>query len=206
MQPLTEKQKSIYNFISHYINKNGYSPSIRDISKEFSISTKAVHDSIKRLEKKGAIEGTPNISRSIRILKKNSQTNTVAPPQLSQIPLLGDIAAGIPILSEENYEGSIPIATNSLKQGQTYFALNVKGDSMINAGINDGDTAIFEKTEWVPNGTIIVAKTSEGAITLKRFFKESNRFCLQAENDAYSPIYSSNVQILGKLFMLIRQY
>jgi repressor LexA len=124
---------------------------------------------------------------------------------LVEIPLLGSVAAGVPILSEENFDGNIMLHRSLLKKNKKYFALTVKGDSMSGAGILEGDTAIIEKQNTVRNGEIAVAVIDE-AVTLKRFYKESTRIKLQAENPAYKPIYSQDVKVLGRLFPLIRSY
>ena len=121
------------------------------------------------------------------------------------IPILGSVAAGMPILSEENFDGNIMLHRSMFKKNRKYFALKVKGDSMSGAGILEGDTAIIEKANTVHNGEIAVALIDE-AVTLKKFYKESTRIRLQAENPAYKPIYSQDVKILGRLFTLIRTY
>jgi repressor LexA len=125
--------------------------------------------------------------------------------QMLEIPLLGSVAAGVPILAEENFDGNILLHHSMLKKNKKYFALKVKGDSMSGAGILEGDTAIIEKQNTVHNGEIAVAVIDE-AVTLKRFFRESSRIRLQAENPAYKPIYSQEVKILGRLSGIIRNY
>jgi repressor LexA len=125
--------------------------------------------------------------------------------QMLEIPLLGSVAAGVPILAEENFDGNILLHHSMLKKNKKYFALKVKGDSMSGAGILEGDTAIIEKQNTARNGEIAVAVIDE-AVTLKRFFRESSRIRLQAENPAYKPIYSQDVKILGRLSGIIRNY
>jgi len=122
-----------------------------------------------------------------------------------EIPVLGSVAAGVPLLAEENFDGNIIMHRSNLKKNKKYFALKVKGDSMAGAGILEGDTAIIEKQNTVRNGEIAVALIDE-AVTLKRFFKESSRIRLQAENPSYKPIYSQDVKILGRLSGIIRNY
>jgi repressor LexA len=124
---------------------------------------------------------------------------------LTDIPILGTVAAGIPILSEENWDGAITLHRSMLKKNKKYFALRVRGDSMSGVGIMDGDTAIIEKQSVVRNGEIAVAVVDD-AVTLKRFFKESARIKLQAENPAYKPIYCQDVRILGRLSRILRFY
>jgi repressor LexA len=118
---------------------------------------------------------------------------------------LGTVAAGKPILAEENWEGTIALPPAMIKKQREYFALHIRGDSMIEAGIMDGDIAVIEKRETAHNGDIVVAVVDD-AVTLKRFFKESNRIRLQPENSAYSPIYCQDVRLLGKLSCIIRSY
>jgi len=124
---------------------------------------------------------------------------------LQEIPILGTVAAGLPVLAEENFDGNILLHRSMLRKNKKYFALKVKGDSMSGVGILEGDTAIIEKQNSVHNGEIAVAVIDE-AVTLKRFFKESSRIRLQAENPAFKPIYSQEVKILGRLFTIIRSY
>jgi repressor LexA len=122
-----------------------------------------------------------------------------------KIPIVGTVAAGAPILSEENWEGTISLHNSALKKNKVYFAVKVRGDSMSGAGIMDGDMAIIEKQNIVNNGEIAVAVVDD-AVTLKRFYKESTRIKLQAENPDYKPIYCQDVRILGRLTQIIRDY
>jgi repressor LexA len=125
--------------------------------------------------------------------------------QTVKIPVIGTAAAGIPILSHENYEGTITLHKSLLNKNKEHFALRIRGDSMTDAGIMDGDMAVIEKQEIVKNGEIAVAVVDE-AITLKRFYKENSRIRLQAENPAYKPIYCQDLRILGRLSHIIRSY
>ena len=122
-----------------------------------------------------------------------------------EIPLLGSVAAGMPLLTEENLDGTLSISSEMLGIGN-FFALKVKSDSMINAGIFDGDFAIIKQTNTAANGAIVVAWIQDDAVTLKRMFIEKNRIRLQAENDAYPPIYTQEVRIAGQLQLVIRDY
>ncbi|MCL2192860.1 MAG: transcriptional repressor LexA, partial [Treponema sp.] len=124
---------------------------------------------------------------------------------LLEIPIVGTVAAGVPILSEENWEGTLKLDRSMLKRNMTYFAVRVRGDSMSGAGIMDGDMAIIEKRNVVRNGEIAVAVV-EDAVTLKRFYKENSRIRLQAENPDYQPIFCQDLRILGKLSKIIRDY
>jgi repressor LexA len=125
--------------------------------------------------------------------------------KLIQIPIVGTVAAGIPILSEENWEATVTLHESTLKKNRTYFAVRVRGDSMSGAGIMDGDLAVIEKLSVVKNGEIAVAVV-EDAVTLKRFYKENSRIRLQAENPEYKPIYCHDLRILGRLAQIIRYY
>jgi repressor LexA len=175
---------------------------MREIGESFGISSKAVFDHIRALEKKGKISCEQNQPRSLEILDENFTKKT----PYRKIPILGNIAAGYPIFSEEHYMGSINVAEDRLSVAAKYFALQVKGDSMINAGILEDDIVVIEKKEAAENGQIVAAFLNDEAVTLKRFFMEQNRVKLKAENSIYPPIYSRNVTILGTLKLLVREY
>ena len=127
------------------------------------------------------------------------------PPSVTRVPLLGAVAAGKPLLSEENYDGYVNLSEPFVKNDGTYFALKVKGASMINAGILDGDIAVIRQCNMADNGQIVVAVLDD-AITLKRFYRESNRVRLEPENDEFKPIYCQDVHIVGTLSSIIRNY
>ncbi|MCL2720610.1 MAG: transcriptional repressor LexA [Treponema sp.] len=200
MKELTIRQKQVLNFIADYIKKNSYPPTIREIADNFSISVKGAHDHITALRKKGHLKHTEKRPRTMGLTQKRPED-----ADLMEIPLLGSVAAGIPLLSEENFDGNIMFHRSMLRKNKKYFALTVKGDSMSGAGIIEGDTAIIEKANTVRNGEIAVAVIDE-AVTLKKFYRESTRIKLQAENPAYKPIYSQDVKVLGRLFTIIRSY
>ena len=201
MKNLTKRQTEILSFIRKHIEEHKYPPTLREIGGNFGISSKGAFDHIKALEKKNKIRYNGKHSRTIEILEDADETEE----KFVKIPLLGDVAAGIPILAEENFSGYIPIAKEILKNGK-YFALNVKGDSMLNAGILDGDIAIIQQRNHAENGDIIVARLNDEAVTLKRFYLENNRIKLKAENPVYPPIYTQNINILGKLHYIVRNY
>ncbi|MCF6335551.1 MAG: transcriptional repressor LexA [Spirochaetales bacterium] len=200
MKNLTERQEEVLAFIKTFIGTNKYPPTMREIASNFNITANGAYDHVKALEKKGRIHCDVNRSRAIGIIESETYTE-----EIIEIPLLGNVAAGIPLLAEENFNGYIKIAASNLSTG-THFALQVKGDSMQDIGIMDGDTAIMIQTQTAKNGDIIVAMVNDEAVTLKRFFKEKNRIKLKAENPVYPPIYSQNVRILGKLHYLVRSY
>jgi repressor LexA len=199
MKALTNRQTEVLEFIKDYRSKNSYLPALREIADYFEISVKAAHDHVKALEKKGVIKCNLRRSRSIKIIK------AVETDDLINIPILGNVAAGLPLLAEENLEGYITIPIRLLKKGD-HFALRVKGDSMKDAGILEGDIAFFVMQTNAENGNIVVAFLNDEAITLKRFYKETNRVKLKAENPVYPPIYTQNVKVLGKLVYIMRNY
>ncbi len=198
MKTMTKRQEQILNFLRDFIDEHKYPPTIREIANYFSISVKGAYDHVKALEKKNIIRCDINRSRAIEIINDEPNEDFVS------VPVLGNVAAGVPLFAEENFEGEIRVASEQLPAGK-HFALRVKGDSMQDAGILDGDTAVFIQQNIADNGTIVVAMVNE-AVTLKRFYKEKNRIKLKAENPVYPPIYTQNIQILGKLVCIIRNY
>ncbi len=200
MKKLTDRQNEVLSFIRNYLGEHRYPPTMREIAANFSISVKGAYDHVKALEKKGFIRLGSSKSRALELIGEEDSQEEVL-----EIPILGNVAAGIPLFAEENLEGNVKIPASQLKRGE-HFALQVKGDSMQDAGILDGDTAVFLKTEAAANGDIIVARINDEAVTLKRFYRESNRVKLKAENPVYPPIYTQNIRILGKLQYLLRNY
>jgi repressor LexA len=203
MRPLTRRQEEVLSFIAGFIKHNKYPPTIREISDNFSISVKGAYDHVKALEKKGVIRCDTNRSRAIEILDGDLDDGD-APPTTQMIPVLGNVAAGAPLLAEENFEGTVAVPAEYVAAAN-HFALNVHGDSMTGAGIMNGDLAIIRQQPTAENGDIVVAMVDD-AVTLKRFFRESSRVQLKAENPEYPPIYTREVRILGKLVHLMRSY
>jgi len=201
MKELTERQKQVLSFIADYIKQHSYPPAIREIAAHFLISVKGAHDHITALRKKGYLKHTDKRPRTMGLTHTKPEENL----EMVEIPLLGSVAAGIPILAEENFDGTILLHRSMTRKNKKYFALKVKGDSMSGAGILEGDLAIIEKQNTVRDGEIAVAIVDEAA-ALKRFYKESTRVRLQSENPSYPPIYSSEVKILGRLSSIIRSY
>jgi repressor LexA len=201
VKEITQRQQEVRTFIAGYINEHSYPPTIRDIADYFSISVKGAHDHVTALKKKGFLKLEDKRSRTMELIGDDKDSGE----HFIEVPLLGTVAAGQPILTESNYEGSILLHESFLKKNKKYFALKVRGDSMSGAGIMDGDTAIIEQQPTVRNGEIAVAVVDE-AVTLKRLFKEANRVKLQPENPAFSPIYSQNVRVYGRLAQIIRAY
>jgi repressor LexA len=202
MKELTERQKEVLSFISEHVNVHSYPPTIREIAEYFSMSVKGAHDHVTALKRKGCIRQNDKRSRTMEIVRNKEEDGMAS---LLEIPVLGTVAAGIPILSEENWDGTITLHRSMIRRNKKYFAVKVRGDSMTGAGIMDGDTAIIEKQSLVRNGEIAVAVVDD-AVTLKRFFKENTRIKLQAENPAYKPMYCQDVRILGRLARIIRFY
>jgi repressor LexA len=200
MKGLTQRQREVFDFIREYIRHNRYPPSIRDIATSFGFSVKGSYDHMKALEKKGFIKCHVNRSRAIEIMRDADADRE----EVASVPLLGNVAAGKPLLAEENLQGYVQVPASSLSSS-THFALQVKGDSMKDAGIFDGDTVVVAQQSTADNGDIVVAMVDD-AVTLKRFYVEKNRVRLKAENPKYPPLYTQNVRILGKLAFLMRSY
>ena len=203
MKQITERQKEILNFISDYQAENSYPPTVREIGDHFGVSIRAVQYHIKKKKKKGFITQTQKKSRSIKVLVDERQKDQGM--FMEKVPLIGTIAAGKPLLCEENYEGYVTLTEPFIRPGKNYFALHVRGQSMINAGILEGDLAIIEQTSTATDGQIVVAVIDD-AITLKRYFKEPSRIRLQPENPAFHPIYCQDVRIVVLLTNLVRTY
>ena len=201
MKGLTSRQRQVLAFVKSYLEEHGYSPSIRELSDHLEISVKGARDHLTALQKKGAVRFGSGRYRALEVLDSDASQRA---ERMVRIPLLGRVAAGVPLLAEENFEGTVGVSSALLGSGD-YFAVRVQGDSMRDAGILDGDTAVVRHQETARNGDIVVA-TVEEAVTLKRFFLESNRVRLQAENPDYPPIFTQSLRILGKLSALLRAY
>ena len=185
----------IYNYIRDCIQNRNFSPTVREICEEVGIkSTSAVHYYLQMLEEKGYIVKDPLKKRTIKLPGSTSKA----------IPLLGTVTAGIPITAMQEVEEYIPV-NNLSGSAEDYFALHVRGTSMIGAGIMDGDIAIVRRTPVADNGDIVVAMIDDEA-TVKRFYRESDHVRLQPVNPAFEPILTTEVVILGKVVMLMRNY
>lgn len=190
-----------YDAIKEYILSNKYPPSVRDLMKLLSVSsTSTVSYYLDKLEKRNLIKRTNNKSRSIELVDYKKSSNTY----LNEIPLLGDVAAGIPMLANSNVNDVYEVSNNLFDNtNQDIFMLTINGDSMINVGIFDKDIVVVRKQNTAENREIVVALIDDSA-TVKRFFKEKDTIRLQPENDLMKPIYAKNVTILGKVIGLIR--
>lgn len=195
MDRINETQQAVLNFIREVISQRGVAPSVREIGEAVGLrSTSTVQYNLNALEKAGYIERDPNLKRTIRLAGSTGKATPV--------PLLGTVTAGLPILAQEQIEEYIPVA---LGKGGDYFALHVRGSSMINAHIIDGDIIIVEKTPVAENGDIVVALVGDEA-TVKRFYKEKGHFRLQPENDDFEPIIVDELALLGRVVTVIRNY
>jgi len=198
---LTTRQKSIYEFLSITIREKGYAPSIPEIGQRFKInSTRGVFDHLKALERKGYIKRVGK--RAIEIISPSGRS---ALPEAKEIPIVGRVQAGTPILAEENIEGFFSVASE-LARGNETFALKVKGDSMIEDSIVEGDLVIIRQQHTAENGDIVCALIGNEA-TLKRFYREGNEITLRPANKNYDPIVVSDgeFRILGKATGVIRK-
>lgn len=199
---LTDREREIYNYILNAIKNEGYSPSVRDICNALNMkSTSTVHTYLERLERKGMIQKESGKSRTLRIENEGIHSSSTV-----RVPILGKVAAGMPILAVENYEGYIDFPRPSSNvTSNDMFALRIQGDSMIEAGILDGDLIIVEKRTTAEDGDIIVALVDDEA-TVKTFYREADCFRLQPENRTMEPIYVRELLVLGKVVASMRFY
>ncbi|KLU67700.1 LexA repressor [Desulfosporosinus acididurans] len=198
---LSERQTRILDFIKLEIHKKGYPPSVREIGEAVGLlSSSTVHGHLQTLEDKGYIRRDPTKPRAIEILDDTS--DTLDSRKVVHIPIIGRVTAGQPILAVENMEGTFPLPADLVHQ-ENVFMLRVQGESMIEAGILDGDLIIVHQQNEARNGEIVVALIGDEA-TVKRFFKERTLIRLQPENSAMEPIYSQDVSILGKVIGVFR--
>lgn len=197
---ITAKQQEILEYIKNTILKKGYPPAVREICEAVQLkSTSSVHSHLAALEDKGYIRRDPTKPRTIEILDDTFNFNR---REMVNIPVIGTVAAGEPVLAEENIEDYFPFPAEALPNAET-FMLHVKGESMIDAGILPGDRLIVEQRSTAENGEIVVALLDDSA-TVKRYYKEKDHYRLQPENDAMEPIITDHVEILGKVIGLLR--
>ncbi|OGC58574.1 repressor LexA [candidate division WWE3 bacterium RIFCSPLOWO2_01_FULL_42_11] len=200
---LYRRQKELLDFLSQYIQHQGYAPTLQEIAKAMNLSSLAtVHEHLQALEKKKLIKRVGGSNRGIEIL-----TSAVSAPSAAvEIPVIGFIAAGRPLEAIEEPREFIPIPPQFLNSARRNFVLQVKGNSMIDEGILDGDYVICQEQQTANNGDIVVAVLDEGYATLKRYFKEPTRIRLEPANTAMAPIFSRNVAIKGRMVSLYRRY
>jgi repressor LexA len=206
---LTERQRQILDFLTKYVDSHGYPPTVREIGEAVGLaSPSTVHAHLANLERAGLLKRDPTKPRAIELYREPKPEPNEA-PDVHRLPLVGEVAAGGPLLAEDNIEDYFAVP-EPLSKGGEEFLLRVKGDSMINAGILDGDIAVVERAQDARDGDIVVAlagedETAEEA-TLKRLFREADgRVRLQPENDALDPIYAQHVQLIGKVIGVFRQ-
>ncbi|MDY5987590.1 transcriptional repressor LexA [Sporofaciens sp. SGI.106] len=197
---ISPKQQEILEYIKSQILSRGFPPAVRDICEAVNLkSTSSVHSHLETLEKNGYIRRDPTKPRAIEIL---DDTFNLTRREVTNVPLVGRVAAGEPILAEQNIENYFPFPVDMLPNNQT-FLLSVRGESMINAGILDGDMVLVEQKNTAHNGEMVVALIEDGA-TVKTFYKEEGVIRLQPENDFMDPIIVRDVQILGKVIGVFR--
>ena len=199
---ISEKQRQILEYIKSEILAKGYPPAVRDICQAVDLkSTSSVHAHLETLEKNGYIRRDPTKPRAIEILDEDFNLGR---REVTNIPLVGAVAAGQPILAQQNIENYFPVPVEMAPNAQC-FALQVKGDSMIGIGINDGDYVFVKETASAHNGDLVVALVDDSA-TVKTFYKENGYIRLQPENDTMEPIIVNDCKILGKVFGVFRLY
>ena len=197
-RPHGDTQQRILEYIEKYMETNGYSPSVREIGQAVGLkSTSTVHGHLNRLEKKGLLHREAMKPRTIDLTREDK-------PVLKRMPILGKVAAGTPILAEENADGFVTLPDNIVGRGE-HFSLEVRGESMIYAGIMSGDFVVVRRQHTAVNGDIVIAMI-EGEATCKRYFKEPDRIRLQPENPRMRPFYARSVDIAGKVVAVYRSY
>src|SRR5438552_4602838 len=205
---LTGRQQEIWTFLTEYVDRHGYPPTVREIGEAVGLaSPSTVHAHLANLERAGLLRRDPTKPRAIE-LRREPRPTPASAADVHKLPLVGEVAAGGPLLAEENIEDYLAVP-EPLSRGGEEFLLRAKGDSMVNAGILDGDFVVVRRQSDAKNGEIVVALAGEDEstdeATVKRFFRENGRVRLQPENDALEPIYAKHVQILGKVIGVFRQ-
>jgi repressor LexA len=203
-QMVTERQRAILDYLRAFVDEHGYPPTVREIGEAVGLrSPSTVHAHLAQLERAGLLRRDPTKPRAIELADRGQPA-----PDVHRLPLVGEIAAGGPLLAEQNIEDYVAVP-EPLSRGGEEFLLRVKGDSMVDAGILDGDFVVVERRQDARNGEIVVALAgddeSADEATVKRFFREDGRVRLQPENEALEPIYADHVQILGKVIGVFRQ-
>ena len=207
---LTGRQQEIWDFLVEYVDGHGYPPTVREIGEKVGLaSPSTVHAHLANLERAGLLKRDPTKPRALELVgrRASAAASDGGRPDVHKLPLIGEIAAGGPLLADENIEEYLAVP-EPLSRGGAEFLLRVKGESMINAGILDGDIIVVRKQQDARDGEIVVALAgddeSADEATVKRFFSENGRVRLQPENDALEPIYAAHVQILGRVTGVFR--
>lgn len=204
-ETLTRRQREILEFIKRRIRERGYPPSVREIGEAVGLaSSSTVHGHLARLEDKGYLRRDPSKPRAIEVLDDGEPSAPIPSPRVVEVPVVGRVAAGTPILAEENVEDVFPLPEDWVRGGEV-FMLEVRGDSMIEAGILDGDRVIVRKQDTAENGDIIVALIGDEA-TVKRYYREADHIRLQPENSRLQPIRTRDATIIGRVIGLVRLF
>ncbi|UFU01127.1 transcriptional repressor LexA [Radiobacillus kanasensis] len=204
MTKLSKRQQAILEYIKEQVLDKGYPPSVREIGEAVGLaSSSTVHGHLSRLEKKGFIRRDPTKPRAIEVLNIDGD-NTIPTHEAVFAPVIGKVTAGLPITAVENIEEYVPLPPTIASSGDNIFVLVIEGESMIEAGILDGDMVIIKQQQTAQNGEIVVAMTEDEEATVKRFFKEKDHIRLQPENATMEPLIYQNVIILGKVVGLYR--
>lgn len=199
---LTRRQKEILTFVQRHSEAHGYPPSVREIGQALGLtSSSTVHSHLTALERKGYLRRDPSKPRALEILRDERD---VPSKKVVVLPVVGRVAAGQPILAQQHIEDYFPLPVDFVRS-EDAFILHVRGDSMINAGIQDGDMLVVRRQQTAQNGEIVVARVDEDEATVKRFFRETDRIRLQPENDSMAPIYTRDVAIEGVAFAVIHR-
>ncbi len=196
MQPLTERQQKILTFIQKFVSDHSYPPTVREVARHFRIAVSSAQDHLGAMRRKGAIARAESLSRSLSVVGAGGSADLV------EIPVVGRVAAGEPILAVENIESTMKLPSNMVSSGEL-FALRVRGDSMTGAGIQDGDYTIVRSQDSADEGDIVVALLEDEA-TVKRFHRDGRRVILKAENPAYRDREAPDARIVGKVVGLVR--
>jgi repressor LexA len=205
---LTRRQQEIWKFLTDYVDEHGYPPTVREIGEAVGLaSPSTVHAHLANLERAGLIKRDPTKPRALE-LRRDPKPDPAHATDVHRLPLIGEVAAGGPLLAEDNVEDYVAVPEPLSSGGGEEFLLRVKGDSMVNAGILEGDLLVVRREQTAQDGDIVVAlagddETADEA-TVKRFFREGRRVRLQPENDTLEPIFAENVQILGKVTGVFR--
>lgn len=202
-KPATERQRGILTAIADFKAERGYPPSVREIGERVGLSSSStIHAHLKALERRGLIVRDPTKPRALRA---KSEGSVGAPsPETVVMPIVGKVAAGVPITAAENVEGEFVLPAGFVPRGSNAFVLRVQGDSMVDAAILDGDLIVVRPQRSAENGEVVVAMM-DGEATVKRFYREKNRIRLQPENKTMAPIYGSDVEIVGRVEAVVRR-
>ena len=205
---VTERQRTILDYLRVFVEEHGYPPTVREIGEAVGLrSPSTVHAHLAQLERAGLLRRDPTKPRALELTDRRREVEE-STPDVRRLPLVGEIAAGGPLLADQNVEEYLAVP-EPLSRGGEEFLLRVKGDSMVDAGILDGDYVVVQRRQSAENGDIVVALAGEDELadeaTVKRFFRQDGRIRLQPENEALEPIYADHVQILGKVIGVFRQ-